>query len=238
MLKSGAEIQRVEDTMERILIVGGITNSEAFATPTGLFASIHTANSKPITILRRINEHSIDLEKLTRANSLSREFVEGKISLEEGLLELEEINNLRSSSKTVNLLAYGVICFCFTALFGGDFREAVASFVCGVILGLFTFFLGNKNITPFLKSLISGSLVAVVSLIISYIIKTIGYEVVILGALMPLVPGVAITNAIRDIMNRDFLSGTSRIMEALIIAVSIAVGVGIIFSVLQIKGGG
>ena len=55
---------------------------------------------------------------------------------------------------------------------------------------------------------------------------------------MPLVPGVAITNAIRDIMAGDFLSGTARVVEAVLIAVAIASGVGPVLRIATIMLGG
>ena len=63
------------------------------------------------------------------------------------------------------------------------------------------------------------------------------FSIIIIGSLMPLVPGVAITNAIRDIMAGDFLSGTSRLVEAILIAVSIAGGAGIALRIFSFWGG-
>ena len=50
---------------------------------------------------------------------------------------------------------------------------------------------------------------------------------------MILVPGIAITNSLRDIIGGDFVSGLSRMIEAILIAASIAICVGIMMMVLQ-----
>ena len=49
---------------------------------------------------------------------------------------------------------------------------------------------------------------------------------------MILTPGVAITNSLRDIMSGDYISGTARMLEALLTATFIAVGVGIMMVIL------
>ena len=58
------------------------------------------------------------------------------------------------------------------------------------------------------------------------------YQSVITGTLMILVPGIAITNSLRDIMGGDFVSGLSRMIEAILIAASIAIGVGVMMMIL------
>ncbi len=50
---------------------------------------------------------------------------------------------------------------------------------------------------------------------------------------MPLVPGVPFTNAIRDIADGDYISGSVRMLDALLIFFCIAIGVGGGFSVIR-----
>lgn len=63
-------------------------------------------------------------------------------------------------------------------------------------------------------------------------------DIVIVSAIMPIVPGVAITNAIRDTLQGDYLSGCARILEAFLKAASIALGVGIGIAVFEMMAGG
>ena len=57
----------------------------------------------------------------------------------------------------------------------------------------------------------------------------INLDTVVIGSIMPLVPGVAITNAVRDTLQGDYISGCARILEAFLKA--IALGVGVAFAV-------
>ena len=52
----------------------------------------------------------------------------------------------------------------------------------------------------------------------------------IIGTLMILTPGIAFTMGIRDFVQGDYLSGTIRMIDALLIAASIAIGTGLVLS--------
>ena len=113
-------------------------------------------------------------------------------------------------------------------LFKGTISDAISAFIVGFLLNIFTTFLSKQTISNFLQICLGGFFVAIVSLINLNI--GIGKDVnnVIISSVMPLVPGVCFTNAIRDIFEGDYISGGSRMFEALVIAISIAIGVGTI----------
>ena len=58
------------------------------------------------------------------------------------------------------------------------------------------------------------------------------------GTIMPLVPGVAFTNGIRDIANGDYISGAVRMLDAILIFLSIAIGMGVMFMIYHRLTGG
>jgi len=237
MLSNGAETQRVEDTVERILSVQEGRMPETFVTPTGFFASIQGTLTGTITKFRRISKRSINLEKVTLANSLSRNFVEGKITLEEGFEELSFIENIKPFPSRLVVLCHGVVCFSFSLLFSGTIYDALTAFVLGVLLGIISHIMELKKVTPFLISLLGGASITVFTLTFYLLGFGTNYNTVITASIMPLVPGVALTNSIRDIMNGDFISGAARLVEALITAVAIAAGVGVVLSIFNMLGG-
>ena len=60
----------------------------------------------------------------------------------------------------------------------------------------------------------------------------------IIGSLMLLVPGLAITNAVRDSIGGDLLAGIIRAVEACLIAIAIALGAGVTMSIwIALLGG-
>ncbi|RKD28754.1 threonine/serine ThrE exporter family protein [Thermohalobacter berrensis] len=226
MLKNGAETYRVEDTIIRICKSRNIKYVEAFVTPTGIFLSVEYKN-EIFTYVQRIKTIKIDLNKIALVNDFSRKFVGSNMSVEKAMKDLKNIDNANTYKKYIVLFFSGIASGFFTLLFGGSYMDFFASFISGALLVLAVQYLNKLNVTYFLSNLIGGSIVTSISILFSLSGFDFNMDKIIIGAIMPLVPGVAITNAIRDSMSGEFLSGVSRGVEAIIIASAIAFGVGI-----------
>ncbi|MBC7960172.1 MAG: threonine/serine exporter family protein, partial [Vallitaleaceae bacterium] len=114
-----------------------------------------------------------------------------------------------------------------------------ASFIIGIFLSLIQILLAKVDTSKFFGDIIGGALVAIVGLILFYYAHLgTNFDLIIIGGIMPLVPGVALTNAIRDTIQGDFLSGISRTADAFIVAMSVAVGVGSILKLYNVYMGG
>ncbi len=230
MLTSGAETHRVEDTMERILSRGGNNMPEAVALSTMLIVSIHSPLSGSLTMSRKVPNRSIHFSKICRVNALSRKFVEGKLSIEEAYQQLREIYNEPSFGAYMIIASYGIASGAFTVMFLGDIWDGLVAFCTGILLGIFMRLSSSVKIPYFLNSLFGGIFAAIFALIFYTIGWSSDYKVIIVSSIMPLLPGVTITNAIRDIMEGNFLSGTSKVIEAGLIGMAVAGGVGVSLS--------
>ncbi len=228
MLSNGAETERVEDTMSRILKAYSVKLCETFVTPTGIFVSVECEESGVETILKRIKIRSYHLGKVALVNNLSREIVSGSIGVSEALHRLDDIDKTPEYPSHLCVIAGGISCFAFCYLVGGGFAACFASLVTGMIMYSFMITLSKWNKSPVLKNIISGGLISLVALILVNFLPFLStyFDKIIIGSIMPLVPGIGITNAIRDVLEGDYLSGSSRILDAVLIAVSIASGVG------------
>ena len=125
-------------------------------------------------------------------------------------------------------------CAGMAVAFGGGMLDFGAGLVCGFFLALVNYFLrsliGKDIIADTLCALtVTIAAIAIAFIFQSYLprIGTLLTSAVISGCIMPLVPGVAITNAIRDMLCGDYLSAASRAIEASLAAASIAIGVGV-----------
>jgi uncharacterized membrane protein YjjP (DUF1212 family) len=239
MLKNGAETQRVENTMERILQSAYYNlMPETFVTPTGIFAGITGPLSGSVTKVKRIEGRTINLEKVAAANELSRKFVSGKISVREAFDELEVISNLKEYRQSTNLVAYVLISMCFTLLFNGTVNDALLSAIAGLALGLAMSALRKLPTAGFITSLIASIVVTAAILMFQYRGIADNYEIMIMGSIMPLVPGYAITNGAKDILYGDFISGGTMMIDAVLTAVFVAAGVGIALTTYNMLMGG
>ena len=242
MLKNGAETYRVEDTIVRLCKSRNFPYVEAYVTPTGIFVSVDSkgeSQDEIVTYVKRIKSRSINLNKVAEVNNFSRRFVESDISLDKGLSILKSIDNSKPYSPNIAALLGGGFSGAFiTLLFGGNLLEFLSAIISGSIVGYFLSKLDKTEFPPFLSNIIGGATAALVSILLSYISPLINVDLVITGAIMSMLPGVAITNAVRDSIAGDLVSGLARAAEALIVATSIAVGVGFILKLWQIVLGG
>ncbi len=227
MLRNGAETSRVEDTINRILGTSQFTTVESFVTPTGIFVTLDDPSIDMITIVKRIHNREVHLYRVALANDLSRKFCTGEVDLETALVSLESIRKELPYPHLIMILAKSFGAGCFTVVFGGNEKDMMAAFIVGIFLSLTQIFLAKFDTSKFFVDIIGGALVAAVGILLfHYGHLGNNFDLIIIGGIMPLVPGVALTNAIRDTIQGDLLSGISRTADAFIIAMSVAVGVG------------
>ncbi|WP_094546888.1 threonine/serine exporter family protein [Petroclostridium xylanilyticum] len=238
MLENGAETYRVEDTMERICSATDIKSVNTFATPTGIFVSIQTKNREHYTTIKRVKTRTTNLSKVYQVNNISRQFVQGDITIGQALHSLEQLNIEPPPDKVFLTFVAGCSSGFFALLLGGSLWDGIIAAFCGALIQLAAIILLNKGISSFLVNLTGGSISAIVAVFFSGVLNLGNVDKIIIGSIMPLLPGLAITSAIRDTIYGDLVSGTTRIVEALLIAVSIASGVGIILRIWLLLQGG
>lgn len=233
MLQCGAETYRVEDTMSRIAASFGIKETHSYVTPTGIIFSADSEEPTK-TKLIRISERSTDLKKVAMVNSISREISNGSVGLHEALQQLKEIDALNMTFPImVQIAAAALASGCFLIMFSGgwgDFLPALASGGLGYLSFVyFHRFVPIKFFSEFLASFIIG--------LLSLLFVRIGWgqelDKIIIGSLMSLVPGLLITNAVRDLMAGHLVSGLSKGAEAFLTAFAIGSGIAVVLSFLQ-----
>lgn len=228
MLSNGAETYRVEDTMNRILATGRMKTADTFVMATGVIATISDPAIQTLTMVRRVRSRSTNLNRVTKVNEVSREYCCGRISLQEAGRRLDEIERevLYSSGMFV-LGVVGTTAF-FAPIFGGNIWDLLVSALIGAVLSGVLWLCRRKKIHAFLENLLSSAVVALAAVLLLEVLPwNLHQDVIIISCIMPMVPGVAITNAIRDTFHGDYTSGMARILEAVMTAVAIAVGAGL-----------
>ena len=239
LLESGAEIFRVEETMKRISRYFGVDedHKEFFVLANGLFASGKTEKGHYAKVLQS-RVQSARLSRVVAINQLSRQIEQGKYTLPEARRELERIRNTPEPPKLLQILASGFGSAAFCVMLGGDFQDTLVSFIAGLLLYVFVLFVANPHMSKISGNLIGGMIVTVVCLLCQKISLGHSLSHMIVGGIISLVPGLSFTNGIRDIADGDYISGAVRLLDAIIVFVSIAVGVGIVFTVYRHIWGG
>ncbi|MBW3112934.1 MULTISPECIES: threonine/serine exporter family protein [Bacillaceae] len=230
MLQSGAETYRVEDTMMRIAASYGISESHSYVTPTGIIFSIETSEPTK-TKLIRINERSTDLEKVTLVNSISRQISQGHLTLEEAYNALEKLDQSDLSySFLIQVVAAAIASGCFLIMFQGGWNDFLPALITGGIGFTSVIYLHRLVPIKFFAEFLASFIIGMVSF--GFVHLGMGQELdkIIIGSVMPLVPGLLITNAVRDLMAGHLVSGLSKGAEAFLTAFAIGTGIAVVFT--------
>ncbi len=237
MLRNGAETNLVEETIEKILKTQKMKHIEAVVMTTNITATMSDADINPITVVRRIKERDTNLSKIQLVHEISTQFCNGKIELTEAFHELKKIKKHKEYNKWLINISLMIIPPAFVIMLQGGWIDTVTALICGIILVLISK-LGKKLQTnSFVINLNSTAIVSMIAIISNKLFQ-VNIDLVIIGTIMPLVPGVAITNATLDSLNGDYMSGIAKVLEAVIRAASIAVGVGLGIGIANLLLGG
>lgn len=227
MLVSGAEVYRVEDTVSRILKHSGLEGIEVFALATGIFVTLSDPSIGAITVVKRVNKRATNLNRVYCVNDVSRHFCKGELGISEAEEELKRIAGMIQYSSWLKIAGYIITSAFFTVLFGGRVREFFIAALVGAVLALAVIGISKLRLNDFCVNGAASFIVAVTTLWSGvFLYPGLNTDAVIISAIMPLVPGVTFTSAIRDTLNGDYSSGVARIGEAVVVALAIASGVG------------
>ena len=225
LLESGAETYRVEDTICRICLAYGAQTADSFVTPTGIIVSI-SDGKKTLSLLKRITYRNLNLDKIHKINDLSRHIQKNKLDLDLLKKKLIIIQNEKSYNNKLVLIFASIICGIFSYILGGDLYDLL----CAAFIGFIIKFISNHfikiNINDFFINYTCAAVASIIAIALSLMNIPLHIDKTIIGAIMLLVPGLAITTAIRDTIAGDYLSGLTRGSGAILIALSIAAGTG------------
>lgn len=227
ILESSGETYRAEDTALRMSHAFGISEIGILAFPTGFTIVFTLPDGSRQTRAVRVKERAIRLGNINAVNTVSRLVAEKSIDEEEALLRLKNILASPNTKPLVLMLAFAFASGFFSIMFGGREKEFIICFLCGFVMqGLIPLYI-KRNAPSILVALFSGSVASIIALILSKVTGA-NQGPIITGAIMPLLPGLAMTNAIRDTMKGDLVSGLARGAEALLCAIAVTAGVAII----------
>lgn len=228
LLVSNAEIYRVEESIRYLMNAYGVPSGEVFVIPTCIIVSICAPDGRPITRVRRVPGHGTDVRKLEAMNDLCRRLCRDVPDLKTASSLLEEAAAVRANfSFPVQLFAYWLGPMAFCLFFGGTFRDALCSGVSGLTIGLCLSFMERLGTNLFFKTIVGGFFCALTASALTFVGLGQHSNLIITGAIMNLVPGLVITNFMRDIMAGDMLSGLSKLADSLLTAAGIALGTGL-----------
>ena len=238
LLRNGAEVYRVEDTVMHILKAYEIEEYDVYVLSNGIFASANENKDDACSMIRHVPLGQTHLGRIAALNQLSREICSHECSLKDAWTRLDECKAIPTCSKWTAVFFCGLGSGSFSFLFGGTPLDGVIAFIAGAILNMMLKKFSQRKTSKFITNIFGSALVTLVSLITFSIGLPVLYDKIIIGAIMPLVPGIALTTSIRDFFNGDYLSGAIHMIDAVLTAFCIAAGVGTVMTIYNLIVGG
>lgn len=227
LLRNGAEIYRVEDTVERIIRSRKkVRDADVYATFNVVIVSFNV-NGHIYSNVRRVKDRGTNLFFVEEVNTFSRDFCKGEYSLEEALLELERIKSSSGTGKWLITMGASVAASAFAYLIGGKVSLSILAFFVGLSSWLIHLRIEKKKLGYFIDNFLNGILVSALAIIFTSIFKVEGRDTIIIGSIMPYLPGVILTNSIRDLLTGDTTTGLIGVTQAIIISTALALGVAL-----------
>lgn len=225
LISNGSESYRVEETMERIC---GAYNykCECITTAKGIFISILDEDFERVTSLKKVRTRRVDLYNIEMVNEFSRRLEQEIFSYEDAIGRLNVIRSIPEFKLPVRVFAGGMTSFIYSLFFNGTIYDAIIAALIGMIIYYMVDKVSSIGFFQFFVFFFSGVIIGSVSLVFDRILPMVSKDNVILGAIMVLLPGVALTNGIKDIIYGDFTSGIAKFGEAMLIITAIGAGIG------------
>lgn len=227
LVVNGGEISRAEESMQRIFRAYGVESGEVFVIPTLIEVTVGAPDGQPITRIRRVAARGVDLDRVEQVNALCRRIWTDAPKFSEVRAELNRIGKRPALSPGVQTAACALIAGSFTLFYGGSLRDAFVALFCGAAIRLVVRFLEAFRVNSFFVNVAASFAAAALALTAAQFDIYLSFDKIIIGSLMNLVPGIAITNFMRDIIAGDLIAGILRFTESLLVATAIAIGAGV-----------
>ena len=235
MLISGAEIGRVEDSVRHICTAYGCTRTDVFTITSSIVATIEDKDRNCHTQTRRITGTRTDLYRLDRLNALSRHICQTKPEYDTVQRQIQEICNTKTYPFWLESLATALATGSFAVFFGGDWLDALVAAGLGAAMYFVTHWLRRARMNQIFTNVVASFVMCFATLSLCRFGIGHNADMIIIGNIMPLIPGIALTNSLRDMISGDIMSGLLRFLDAILVAAAIAAGY---ILAAQLMGGG
>ena len=234
MLKSGAENFRLEDSLYRMCKSYGFKRYDVYAIPSNLQITVETPEGDIITQIRQIESTDIDFDRLDYLNNLSRYVCANQPGEKEFREKYLEVMNRKEQHLAIRYLAGIMGGTGFAVFFGCNFMDALTAVVVSLMIVAFGDWLGKRESNLLVYNMILSFLSEVIILIAIRVGIGSHPDRIMIGIVMLLISGLGVTNGIREVLQRDFISGALNIMNSMLGAAGIAFGIAL--AILMLDG--
>ncbi|MBQ6384568.1 MAG: threonine/serine exporter family protein [Lachnospiraceae bacterium] len=234
LLKSGAEVMRVEDTISRLALAYGFVRADVFTITSSIVLTVSLKSGRVMTQTRRVKERSTNLGMIEKLNDLSRRACSSEMSVRELRAATSALAAENEPHTVLFLICYAVISAAFSVFFGGNGRDAAAALLSGTVLFLTLQCMDRLKVNLLIENVICSAATAFSVMLLVRAGLGVNPDKIMIGNIMLLIPGIQLTTSLRDIFNGDMIAGVLGLIDACVKALAIACG----FAAVLITMGG
>ncbi len=227
LLESGAGGYRIEHTMNKIAHHFGYSDCNSFVTNTVINFSLHDLTYPRV---KRVTARNTNLIKVSRVNAVAHQMTSDDLTIEEALEKLRKIQfETKGYSAYDKAIASALVGLSFLYLQGGDMQNIATAMFAAAIGFLIKEQVASKVQSLFIPEFIGALIISFIIIAMSQLVPDPKLSVTIIAAVMPIVPGVLITNALQDLLIGNLMMALTKGLEAAVIAFAIGAGVATMF---------
>ena len=224
MLMCGAEVNRVEDTISRLCTAYGFERADIFSITSLILVTVRDKENKNFTLSRRIASYVFNFYRLEELNALSRTACASTPSPEDFQKMLDEIIMNSHFSKLLRFVGFILTSVGFCLLFKGSFTDAIISGIISMFIFGADRFFHHFRLNSLMYNLVASFIAGICTFTSCALFPSLQADKIMIGDIMLLIPGLILTNAIKDMIGGDIMAGFLRFCEAILTAIAIALG--------------
>ena len=234
LLTNGGEVFRVEDTLGRLCAAYGFQKINVFSITSSIVLTVECPDGTIKTQTRRIATRGTNLQCVAQVNALSRQLCAKPVAVDVFREKLDSIRKEKTYPQAIVAMAYALISCVFAVFFGGNWMDGLAAAISGLVVFFAQQGIGKLRMNNLLENLLVSAFTALAVVLLVRLGIGQSPAKITIGNIMLLIPGIAFTTSLRDIINGDTISGLVGISEAAIKAIAIAIG----FALVLVQMGG
>lgn len=239
IMENGGETYRVEETITRMGHAFGFAEVECFAIPSGIFISYRKNDGSIETAVKRVRRKGTDLTRVDAVNAVSRRMESEKLTCEDVMALLDEIEHRPPKITKLGLVAAVALSSAgWAVMFGGGAADFAVAFVVAFLGQGVAFAMDKAGMRSFVSTLMGSFLGTLLPIIFHHYAGLIVVDATVAACLMPMLPGLAMTNAVQDTLRGDMVSGISSAASAVLTACMIAGGALVGSTLFRLLTGG
>lgn len=202
-------------------------HAEVLSTPTWL--TVRFGDPADLrTAMMRVSTEELDLGKLAALDALADAVTDRELAPDVGLARVAAIE---SAPPTWNpawiALSQAITSPAFAVFFGAPLRLLPVAAALGLVIGVLSQLAARRASTARAFPLVAAFLAAFAAVAAGAALRGVPPSVLTISALIPIVPGLTLTVAMNELATRNLVSGTARMMAAVIVLLELGLGVAL-----------